>query len=169
MRRYGIEEAHVHVVLVEIGGSETERNKLTECEKWVRTQEKVQLWKVTKSEAFHQTYLEMMKQSCPVYFISVQPLEQLQEEPLLNTYKILLESKEARLNEVHEAAKDNINKIRFIILKDNISTLQKQNYFHAGVALITTEPSLVISQLQQHIKSNINLKSMESSSSINTE
>jgi hypothetical protein len=44
---------------------------------------------------------------------------------------------------VHETAKDNIQKVRFIILKDQIEALGKANYFHAGVALLTTKPSLV--------------------------
>lgn len=31
-----------------MGGTETEKNKLYECEKWMRTESKIRLWKVIK-------------------------------------------------------------------------------------------------------------------------
>ena len=80
----------------------------------------MRLWKVTKSEAFYPIYLDMMKQSLPAYFVSICPLEGLQEEPLGKAYKILLERGEGSPEEVHRAAKDNIERIRFILLRANI-------------------------------------------------
>lgn len=110
-----------------------------------------------------------MKQSLPVYFISLASLERLHEEPLLNAYKITLEAPTGSLAEVFELARDNLQRIHFIILKDNIENLHRQNYFHAGVTLITSEPSLVIQELVNVLKLDVDLREMPSSSSINTE
>jgi hypothetical protein len=70
----GFGQPRLNVVLLQIGGTEAELAKLRECEAWARTEERIELWKVTQKEAFYQQYLEMMKQRLPTYFVSVTPL-----------------------------------------------------------------------------------------------
>lgn len=55
--------------------------------------------KINKSEAFESTYRLMMKQSLPVYFIMLIPIEQLNSEPIYNLYKNELKGK--TLNEIN--------------------------------------------------------------------
>lgn len=100
----------------------------------------------------------MMKQSLPILFVSLLSLEQLSEEPLLNTYKITLQDSSASVSEVLNLAKDNIERVKFIILKDNIDKLDKQNYFHAGVALITSEAALVIEEIRKILRVDAGLR-----------
>lgn len=47
-KRFGLEEALINVVLVELGSTETESQKLSQIEQWIRTEPKICLWKVIK-------------------------------------------------------------------------------------------------------------------------
>lgn len=138
------------------------------AEQWVKTQPDIELIKITKREAFVQTYLDRMGKGQPTFFISSFPVDKLQEEPLLVAYRQKLEE-EGRLQEILSAAKDNIDRIRFIVLQDAIETLNRLNFFHPGVALITSQPELVIEQIKAVLASKPNLQSMPSTSSINSE
>lgn len=62
----------------------------------------------------------------------------------------------------------NIQKIRIVLLKDDIEKLHKFNYFHGGVSLITADPIYVIKLLEDEVNRLV-LNGVEENSSINTE
>jgi hypothetical protein len=76
-KRYSLEEAALVVVLLDFAGSTEDRAKMNEVEGWLKMQAEIQLIKLTKREAFVQTYLDLMRQPQPVFFVSPLPADQL--------------------------------------------------------------------------------------------
>lgn len=62
-----------------------------------------------------------------------------------------------------------MKRIGFIILKEKLESLDRRNYFHPNVVLITTELALIQQLIEEHIKILIQLKLLDSASSVNSE
>lgn len=149
-KRYSLEESSLVVVLLEFSGNQKEKQIMNEVEKWVKKQASIRLVKITRRDAFVQTYMDLMGQSEPVVFVSGISVDKLEEEPLLIAYQQKL-SEEGRLQEVLAAARENIERVHFLILKESIEDLKKLNFYHPGVSLITDKPELVQKEINRLI------------------
>jgi hypothetical protein len=63
----------------------------------------------------------------------------------------------------------NLQRIGFIILRGKLESIDRRNYFHANVALITSEVAIVEQLLQESLKILVKLRPVDSSSSVNSE
>lgn len=76
--KWGIEHHLISLVVLDFGGSSKERDGLREAEKWARTRsEEIRLSRVTKQEAFLQTYKEAVQYPLKAFFLTCLSIEQL--------------------------------------------------------------------------------------------
>lgn len=92
-------------------------------------------------------------------------IEDLGDEPLQKLYKQL----EGGLQSVEKQAQTNLAKIRFIIVKDSLQGIDQRNYFHGGIALLTTELQIAQQIIAEELLSLVKLRPKDSCSSINSE
>jgi hypothetical protein len=136
--RWAIEQHLLSLVILEFGCSPEEKQRLKEVELWARTHsEEVRLSRVPKQEAFLQTYKEAVRSPIKTYFLTSLSIDQIAKEPLQAFYEHLA-PEQSPLNELNKNAEINLQRIGFIILKEKIESLDRRNYFHANVALITS-------------------------------
>ena len=62
-----------------------------------------------------------------------------------------------------------LQRIKFIILKDNIESLGKKSYFHGGVAFIVNRTDLIYEFLEEILRKYGSVNAVDSTSSINSE
>jgi hypothetical protein len=76
--RWGIEQHLISLVILDFDCSVEDRVRLREVETWARTRSlEVRLSRVTKQEAFLQTYKEAVRAPIKTYFLTALPIEQI--------------------------------------------------------------------------------------------
>jgi hypothetical protein len=76
--KWGIEQHLISLVVLDFGASSKERDGLREVEKWARTRgEGIRVSRVTKQEAFLQTYKEAVQSPLKTFFLTCLSIDQL--------------------------------------------------------------------------------------------
>jgi hypothetical protein len=110
----------------------------------------------------------MIRSPIKTYFLTCLSIDQISKEPLQEFYQ-KFSAEEDSLSEFNKEAEENLRKIAFIVLKDNMENIDKRNYFHANVALVTSEARIAEEVLQENLDIAIKLRPVNSTSSVNSE
>ena len=93
-------------------------------------------------ERFKDVYNFALNDVRKSFFITNLSVENINDEPIMKLYM-----ENANIQTLEKQVKENVKKISFLILKEEIKGLDKRNYFHNSISLITSQLECVKNQL----------------------